>query len=594
MTAPAGLFDEFLPPEGERGLFDEFVPKEKPAPLPKLKGQGMEVASSSTTRTVNGPPDPDSWMTAMRRPSMTEQLAGGVLGMPFAMAGHPLETAKQMAKDVVMSPARLGMYAAKKMNEPLGIATPEPFNVSGAEAVMDAANVALMFGGGLKASMKPKVRIVPEMPIRLPRAGIVRTPAEQAAFRLARAESNLRGPAVPTVGEVPLKVPFPPAEKPYPFGAAAGERGGQKALEAGAETIARELKHLPKEPAASPFAKGGLFRRPAGTPGPFDEFLPQEVVGPQELVPTAGDVPLKVPFPPAERAYPLGASTGDIRSGPRGALRHPMREPLPTPYTREGVARRTGGEPLPAVVQPEPPAQLVESLQRQAGEPVPVLPIEAGRIPPVPRATPRAKGAEPSGVIATPEGAVSAGSVGGGISPVAGTGELKTRGLSAGVEEKAIANKLTASLGELPEYRSVNMADQATKATQLLADDAGLARRVALGEAPPPADLLPESVFVAVENKALAAGDVGTLRELASGRLTEEATTMGQRIRALAERDPDSPVTAMQRIVDARVKGAKNAPAATASTVQELQQHIAKAVQMDPAAWTKFIDDLRC
>lgn len=182
----------------------------------------------------------------------------------------------------------------------------------------------------------------------------------------------------------------------------------------------------------------------------------------------------------------------------------------------------------------------------------------------------------------------------GGLTPVAGTGETKTRGLAVGVETKAVENKLTDYLGDLPEYRSINMADQAARAGRFLTEDAALARRVALGEAPAPADLLPESVFVAVENKAIAEGDVGTLRELAAGKLTEQATTMGQRIRALGERDPESPVAAMQRIVEARTKGVTDPEGAVAKTLDELRTHIADATQIEPGAFTKFIDDLRC
>ncbi len=181
---------------------------------------------------------------------------------------------------------------------------------------------------------------------------------------------------------------------------------------------------------------------------------------------------------------------------------------------------------------------------------------------------------------------------GGSLASVEGTGELKTRGLSLSVEQTAIAKELTDYLGDLPQYRSVNMADQAARSTQLLADDPALARRVALGEVPAPHGILPESVLIAVEQKALAEGDVGTIRDLASGGLTEEATTMGQRIRALRDRDPDSPVVAIQRIEDAR-GGGKNAQA-IADTVAEISTHLENVTKIEPDALAAFIDSLRC
>src|SRR3990167_191035 len=139
------------------------------------------------------------------------------------------------------------------------------------------------------------------------------------------------------------------------------------------------------------------------------------------------------------------------------------------------------------------------------------------------------------------------------IQPIKGTGEIKTRGLSRGVEAKAIENKLTQDFGDLPQYKGVNMKEQANKAIELLAKDSEKAKRIAMGEEAPPEGLLPESVFVAVEEWAIKNQDVNTLRDLATmSKLSEEATTMGQRIRTLGERDSESPVQAMTDIIKAR------------------------------------------
>lgn len=182
---------------------------------------------------------------------------------------------------------------------------------------------------------------------------------------------------------------------------------------------------------------------------------------------------------------------------------------------------------------------------------------------------------------------------GGGLTSVEGTGELRTRGLARNVEQRAVANELTDYLGDLPEYRRINMADQAAKATQLLADDPILARHVALGDESPPRGLLPESVFKVVEKRAIEEGDVATLRDLASGGLTEQATTMGQRLRALAERDPDSPVVAIQKISDLR-GGAKHAEQAITDTVAELTTHLDEARAIDVPEWVDFLETIRC
>lgn len=185
----------------------------------------------------------------------------------------------------------------------------------------------------------------------------------------------------------------------------------------------------------------------------------------------------------------------------------------------------------------------------------------------------------------------------GGLAPVEGTGPTRTRGLAASVEQRAVANELTDYLGDLPEYRQVNMSDQAAQATDLLANNPELARRVALGDAPAPGNLLPEAVFKAVERKATQEGDVATLRDLASGGLTEQATTMGQRLRALGERDPESPVAAMQSVEDARARHVGDVEDATAKIMADIEKTVKKAngSRADMLkTLSDFVDGLRC
>jgi len=199
------------------------------------------------------------------------------------------------------------------------------------------------------------------------------------------------------------------------------------------------------------------------------------------------------------------------------------------------------------------------------------------------------------------------------VGEVKGTGEKRVRGLALSVEEKAVENNLTSRLSALPEYKTVNMAEQATKAQKLVQENPELARKIAFGEERPPADLLPESVFVAVENDAIAKGDIATITALArESGLTTEATTMGQRLRALAERDPESPVGAFESVIRAREQelerrlasrkkqlgadGKKvKVTAATekAKVVEEIKQTIKKSAPKK-ADWNAFIQELTC
>lgn len=183
--------------------------------------------------------------------------------------------------------------------------------------------------------------------------------------------------------------------------------------------------------------------------------------------------------------------------------------------------------------------------------------------------------------------------------PVEGTGEAHPRRLSEGVEASAIEHDLTKGFDDLPEYNRVSMEDQAAKAADLIEKDYEAAKDIAMGNKAPPKGVLPESVFVAVEKRALAEGDVETLRRLATqSRLVSEATTMGQRIRTLGERDPTSPIDAIQEVQQAReaaleARGTKDVEAAKKAVVDEAKDAIKQAAPKVPA-WEKFLDSIQC
>lgn len=182
--------------------------------------------------------------------------------------------------------------------------------------------------------------------------------------------------------------------------------------------------------------------------------------------------------------------------------------------------------------------------------------------------------------------------------PIEGTGGTKPRGLSLGVEQSAIANKLTTGFADIPEYKTMNIQDQATKASDLLKNDYESAKRIALGEVPAPQGLHPEAVYTAVELRATKEGDVSTLRDLATrSTLTTEATTMGQRIKLLDERNPDSPVKAIRDVVKAREARAKSQVKDIAKARQEIAKEVdgeIKKVVAKKQTWTEFIRSIQC
>lgn len=175
------------------------------------------------------------------------------------------------------------------------------------------------------------------------------------------------------------------------------------------------------------------------------------------------------------------------------------------------------------------------------------------------------------------------------------TPETKPSRLAQGVEAKAIAANLTKGFEGLPEYSTVKVADQAERAVKLLNDDPDLAKRIATGEEHPPNGLLPEAIFTAVENRALASRDTQTLLDLARGSRSVEASGMGQRLRLLAERNPNSAVAAIQQIEKARSKGVSDEQVrfATNKVRTELQVEMKKAAPKIKD-WASFLDSIRC
>ncbi len=185
------------------------------------------------------------------------------------------------------------------------------------------------------------------------------------------------------------------------------------------------------------------------------------------------------------------------------------------------------------------------------------------------------------------------------IEPIPSSGPIKTSKLAQGVEAKAIEKGLTDRFSGLPEYNQMNLKEQAQFAADLLQSDPQKAINIATGKELPPNHITPEAVFTAVENQALKNNDIETLRELASGSLTHEATAMGQRIRVLRERNPYSPVAAIQQVMKERelakvgkLKG-KTVKQAKKEVAGEIKQTV-KNSRPKFKDWQEFIHSIEC
>lgn len=177
------------------------------------------------------------------------------------------------------------------------------------------------------------------------------------------------------------------------------------------------------------------------------------------------------------------------------------------------------------------------------------------------------------------------------VQPLQDTENLKTSKLGLRVEKTAIEKKLTTDLGDLPQYKTMNMKEQASKASSLIQSDPERALRVALGQEAPPSGLVPESVFKALESSVTTPE---MARRLANSPLVTEASTLGQRIKALDVRTSESSIEAMSQVIKARentIKGKGGAEKLIKKTVDEVKSKVKTPDKYD---WNAFISSISC
>ena len=180
-----------------------------------------------------------------------------------------------------------------------------------------------------------------------------------------------------------------------------------------------------------------------------------------------------------------------------------------------------------------------------------------------------------------------------------GEGQVRKSTLASKIEANAIENKLVDSFKNLPEYKKVDMKEQAKFATDILNADPAKALRIALGKEAPPPHVLPEMLLKAVEEVAIKNKDVQVLRQLATeSTLSLQATAMGQRIRALGERVQDSPVDIIQDIKETRARVIrKKDTKAIDNEINKIAKEIKREIKKEASkrqSWEEFIQEVQC
>jgi len=166
------------------------------------------------------------------------------------------------------------------------------------------------------------------------------------------------------------------------------------------------------------------------------------------------------------------------------------------------------------------------------------------------------------------------------------------------IEAKAIEEKLTKAFEDKAGFDPVTVKEQARLTDELIKNDLDKAIKILKGEKPVPQKLRAASVITGLENYAIKTGDASLMKDLAESPLVAETSRYAQELRLLAERDPESPVSAIQEVVKVREKRAEKRSKKTTSktkkgSTKDLKESIKKSAPSKDA-WVEFIKELEC
>lgn len=168
------------------------------------------------------------------------------------------------------------------------------------------------------------------------------------------------------------------------------------------------------------------------------------------------------------------------------------------------------------------------------------------------------------------------------------------------IENQTIEKGLVDNFKNIDEYDKVSFKDQAVKVGEIIDEDPERAIRIALGKELPTNGALPESVFIAVKNQALAKGDTDLLIKLATeeGGVAKESTLLGQRIKMLDERKPIDAFSEISKVVKERQKvlDVRNKNKNKIKTEIEKAIHKDKIIKNTPTKydWNSLVQEIIC
>ena len=178
------------------------------------------------------------------------------------------------------------------------------------------------------------------------------------------------------------------------------------------------------------------------------------------------------------------------------------------------------------------------------------------------------------------------------------TGKGKVSKIAGSIEAKSIEQGLTKGFGHLAEYTPIVIKEQAQKALDLINTDINEARKIIRGEKPLPEGLKGTALITAMEEQIKKTADGELASELANSPLVSGTSAAAQELRLAAERDPESPVKAIQdinKLLDETIKKrypGKILDKAKTNLTSKIKSEIKNA--NTAYSWQAFIESIRC
>ncbi len=165
--------------------------------------------------------------------------------------------------------------------------------------------------------------------------------------------------------------------------------------------------------------------------------------------------------------------------------------------------------------------------------------------------------------------------------------------LAERIQDTALRENLGTVFSHIPEYETMNVAEQMQLAKNLIRDDLPRAIRIAKGEEEAGGKLRSMSVVVAVRQYAAETKDIDLMRSL--GNRSLEASAMGQEIRMLGELSPTDPVAVINKVAAVRKVAAVKKFGKDGEKVIKAEVKAAlKGANKQKDPWLKLLTELQC